>query len=170
MRHFKIDNENSNWEKELNQFNSNYKKGKWFVKIYANWCGHCQNMKPEWEKLKNENDFFRRNDINIVEIEESKLNDRTNQLHQSRGFPTLIYYHDGEKIDYDGEDRTKQSFINFLKRYNEESRIGGGYKKRNNKSHKKNKRYYKKTNKKYNQTKHKKNNYRKKSVRNINKK
>ena len=83
MRHFKIDNENSNWEKELNQFNSNYKKGKWFVKIYANWCGHCQNMKPEWEKLKNENDFFRRNDINIVEIEESKLNDRTNQLHQS---------------------------------------------------------------------------------------
>ena len=24
------------------------------VLIYANWCPHCQSMKPQWNKLKNQ--------------------------------------------------------------------------------------------------------------------
>ena len=23
-------------------------------KVYANWCGHCQHLKPEWLKMKKE--------------------------------------------------------------------------------------------------------------------
>ena len=33
-------------------FNNNTKKGVWLVWFYADWCGHCVNMKPEWEQLE----------------------------------------------------------------------------------------------------------------------
>ena len=36
----------------LNNFNNNIKKGPWLVWFYADWCGHCTNMKSEWEKLE----------------------------------------------------------------------------------------------------------------------
>ena len=26
--------------------------GKVFIAFLADWCGHCQNFKPEWEKIK----------------------------------------------------------------------------------------------------------------------
>lgn len=118
MEHLKINSNQINSERDLNHFNNNYLQGKWFVKFYAEWCGHCQAMEKEWTSATNDNDFIKQNNINVVEIENTQINNDTNKIHQPIGFPTIIYYHDGQRIDYNGKDRTAKSFIKFLKQYN----------------------------------------------------
>ena len=34
------------------KYSKNVKKGPWIILFYANWCGHCTHMKPEWNKFK----------------------------------------------------------------------------------------------------------------------
>lgn len=70
-------------------------------KIYANWCGHCTALKPEWDKMKSE---IKNLPIEIVEIEESekdRLSAFTEKYKiQVDGYPTIFkitntteYYH-----------------------------------------------------------------------------
>jgi len=71
-------------------------------KIYANWCGHCQHLKPEWEKMKMRIPVQR---YEIVEIEESegpKL-EHFKQIHPSlvvNGYPTIFKIHPNKRIEY----------------------------------------------------------------------
>jgi len=39
-------------------------------KIYANWCGHCNALKPHWEQMKSD---LKNHEIEIVEIEASEI-------------------------------------------------------------------------------------------------
>ncbi|KRX09006.1 Thioredoxin-like fold [Pseudocohnilembus persalinus] len=88
-----------------------------FVKFYAPWCGHCQEMAPVYEQLAehykdNENILiadidFTKNEVPGVEIE---------------GFPTLLLYVSGNKqkpADYYG-DRSLEDMIQFI-RYHTDS-------------------------------------------------
>ena len=82
-------------------------------KIYANWCGHCQSLKPEWYKLKkmlkNKNKHFQF--IEIEADEEQKLNNLKKRFPQLEinGYPTIfkitankhIEYYTGNRITHD---------------------------------------------------------------------
>lgn len=65
------------------------------VKFYQPWCGHCQAMKPAWDKLfeeVNESVFIA--DVNCSE--EPEL------CSDVRGYPTMKVYLDGDVTIYDG--------------------------------------------------------------------
>lgn len=71
-------------------------------KVYANWCGYCKMLKPEWDILKENIKGNKNIQIQEVEIEEKK---KMNQLKKKypklmiKGYPT-IFKITGKKIEY----------------------------------------------------------------------
>lgn len=64
-------------------------------KIYANWCGHCQTLKPIWAELKNM--MHTDKNITMIEIEESEMKEKIGKLRNVckknidvNGFPTIV--------------------------------------------------------------------------------
>jgi len=80
-----------------------------FVEYYAPWCGHCQKLAPEWEKLGAH--FEGRDDILIA-----KMDAAANEVPSVNifGFPTLnMYTKDDNLIAYRG-DRTFEALLTFV--------------------------------------------------------
>ena len=82
-------------------------------KVYANWCGHCQNLKPEWIKMKKELKSKMKKmgyHIQFVEIEESQQNKLAKFKNKYpdlnvNGYPT-IFKHTGGNLEYYNGGRT----------------------------------------------------------------
>ncbi len=55
-----------------------------FVAFKAPWCGHCKNLKPDWDKLSEEVEAM------IAEVDCTKEKDLC-QKHGVKGYPTLKY-------------------------------------------------------------------------------
>lgn len=97
------------------------------VLVYANWCPHCQTMKPEWNEMKNRLGM----DIETIEIEDSDFdkdmklqdieNNRLNGEHVNIiGYPTMFKIQNGH-ADYYGGSRKASDMINWANSYT------GGY-------------------------------------------
>ena len=80
--------------------------------VYANWCPHCIDMKPQWNKMKNE--LQGDNKYNVIEIEadqpdkqeriaelETKLNGKRID---AEGYPTIFKLNNGD-VEYYGGNR-----------------------------------------------------------------
>jgi len=130
----------------LNLFNSNKPM---FIEFYANWCGHCKSLAPEWEKLisafKNKD-----KDLAIVSIESDAFTSDKNHAKYAEiqrdfkdiytfmaevkkkgidvnGFPTIGMIKNKEWKPYSGE-RTHDAMVNFIKEHLTKKIQGGGRK------------------------------------------
>jgi thiol-disulfide isomerase/thioredoxin len=86
--------------------------------VYANYCIHCVQFKPEFQKLA---DLFTENgDFIIAEIESEQINTQvTNVIGNVEGYPTLLFFNSNGQIvqNYQG-DRTVQALLkNICKIY-----------------------------------------------------
>jgi len=69
----------------------------WFIKFYAPWCHHCQAMASNWQQLAKE----MKGRLNVGEVNcdaESRL---CKEVHL-RGYPTVLFFKGGERVEYDG--------------------------------------------------------------------
>jgi len=85
-------------------------------KIYAEWCGHCITLKPEWDAMKI--DLKSYPDIELVEIEE-KEKDKLDEFKKKypnveiSGYPTILKV-SGETIEYYNGERTKDKIKDWI--------------------------------------------------------
>ena len=89
--------------------------------FFAHWCGHCQSMYPEWEKLQKE--YENNDDFVLREIEHGNIQQDKSILEdeygvspiQVQGFPTLVKFHPHKHIEhYEGGERTQSNMSNWL--------------------------------------------------------
>ncbi|KAI5820729.1 thioredoxin-like protein [Pyronema omphalodes] len=69
----------------------------WLVKFYAPWCGHCQAMAPAWAELGKE----MKGELNIGEVN-CEAEKRLCKDLKIKGYPTILYFQNGERVEYDG--------------------------------------------------------------------
>jgi len=71
-------------------------------KVYADWCGHCQELKPKWAQLKK---ILPKGRVQTIEIEEAETDKRAQfeKTHKKtidvNGYPT-IFKIVNNKIEY----------------------------------------------------------------------
>ena len=72
-------------------------------KVYADWCGHCQELAPKWEALK---DSMSSSQVTFVEYEEPETDENgfftSDQGYRikSTGLPTIFKIHSSREPEY----------------------------------------------------------------------
>ena len=85
------------------------------VCYYATWCGHSRMFLPEWEKFE-ETAKRELPNVDIKKIECSGDNETLCSNRGIGGFPTVVMYSGGKKVEYNG-NRSTESLVSFCKQH-----------------------------------------------------
>jgi protein disulfide-isomerase-like protein len=90
--------------------------GKWFIKFYAPWCGHCKSLAPIWEDLAeaitNDDASDDLKDFVIAKVDCTQHKDACARF-GVKGYPTLKLIANHQVYDYKG-GRSLEDLNNFL--------------------------------------------------------
>ena len=92
-------------------------------KVYAEWCGHCQSLKPEWAKMKKHILSKKgRKQVVFMEVEEKQIDGKLRKMEkeygvkvQANGYPTLFRIEKG-KVDYYNGNRQSNAMADWYMR------------------------------------------------------
>ncbi|CAL6088319.1 Protein_disulfide isomerase PDI3 [Hexamita inflata] len=109
---------------KIEDIGSNFKiiqEGWHFVKFYAPWCSHCNDMQPEYIKLAHQ---MKNQPVNIWMVDCTKAPGDLCQRQGITGYPTLTLFKDGEIVgQYDSGHRSAPAMKQFIQTKLEEQQI-----------------------------------------------
>jgi protein disulfide-isomerase-like protein len=87
--------------------------GKWLVKMYAPWCGHCKSLAPTWQDLAGKLKA-RSSAVNVAKVDLT-ANPQLSKRFRPRSYPHLVFFGgDGKMYQYKG-GRTLEALEAFAK-------------------------------------------------------
>ena len=86
------------------------KDGDWMVLYYAEWCGHCKTLKPEWEKVIDK--LKDSGKVNIADVK-SDFIEALPHKPKIEGFPTIQMYNKGREVAKFEDDRIAEKIEKF---------------------------------------------------------
>jgi len=96
--------------------------GKWFVKFYAPWCGHCKRLAPVWDKLASVLATDHADEGIVVAKVDCTTNRKVCDRFDVSGYPTLKYIAGGKVYSFDKGARDLETLREFaLGAYKEET-------------------------------------------------
>lgn len=102
--------DNEGFEMESRDIDSQVKSGTKLVLFYADWCGHCKKVKPDWETAaKNVNTSDDKKMIMVNCGEGTDDDQKIMKKYNVDGYPTIIKFVNGTPSLYRG-DRDADSF------------------------------------------------------------
>lgn len=101
------------FETNPTSFEKDIHSGKKLVLFYADWCGYCKKIKPDWDAAASK--VNQKSDIKMIKINVGDAKDAKQQqianAYNIQGYPTILHLDSGKKVDTykDGMDET--SFV-----------------------------------------------------------
>jgi len=87
--------------------------GKKVVLFYADWCGHCKKLKPDWDDAAKE---MNKDEIVMIKVncgEGTKEDKAIMEKYDIDGYPTIIIFEDGTPSKYEGK-RSKEDLLSLF--------------------------------------------------------
>lgn len=93
-------------------FRGHVSRGDHILMMYAPWCGHCQKLKPTWDKIAKKPGV---DGIKVGKVD-CTASETTCKEFDVKGYPTILYFRNGTKIgNYNGA-KTETEIKEYMSR------------------------------------------------------
>ena len=85
------------------------------VLFFADWCGHCQHLKPTWNQMTDK--LKSKRNIQLIEVEDTNMGLVPKKYKKSiLGYPTILKFKGGKLMEQFTGNRTLDEIVAFVQK------------------------------------------------------